>query len=713
MKKTFKELLAFLMIVSMVALSACNNTGTTSGSSAATSAAGSSQAASGELMGKPWVTSNIGGNIPDAAPELKDDIYLHFNYDYLKENKDQMANYMSSTAHELKDEILAVVKDHSRNDHEIEQLRILFNQAADTETLKKIGFSEVQPYIDMIDKVDSIEKMNELLISDKFPFDPFLLTITNSTDKRSNLSIWIFPNCIGSDPYLMGGQYYQDSEDPAVQQQNMTVLMTQALTALADIELIGISNDEMKTEISKIIAFEKEYGKYLDYSAKLLHAEYGAVAESTAKCFMSLEKLCSICPNLPMKAMLEKNGRVTGDQYIVNTPESFSALNSLWKADNLESIKLFAKCAILKETRPFRDQSVYNNFLKTISQSTGTALSVTDDADSLGFNACDNIDTLSQLAAKIYTDNVLGSKGRERLKTLTDNLVDAYKDLVKKTIWLDEKSKNLITEKLDNMTLNILEPTSGYHDYSRLNLTLSEQGGTLFSNYLKLKKYNRDCENEKLGKPATGDSVWFAVKPTLSNCFYDAQSNSINIYPGYVTSSEYSNEMSDIELIAKMGFTVGHEISHGFDYEGSQMDAYGQPNKVFSADALTSFLAKTKRLSDYYSTIEYEPGRFVDGQTVVGEAAADLSGLQACLHLAAKDPGADYEEFFKSMSRAWADCKPQLMFEALSGDTHPFNYLRVNVNAQMFGVIYDKLGVKEGDGMYLAPDNRIVIWSDK
>ena len=65
------------------------------------------------------------------------------------------------------------------------------------------------------------------------------------------------------------------------------------------------------------------------------------------------------------------------------------------------------------------------------------------------------------------------------------------------------------------------------------------------------------------------------------------------------------------------------------------------------------------------------------------------------------------------MSRAWADCKPQLMFEALSGDTHPFNYLRVNVNAQMFGVIYDKLGVKEGDGMYLAPDNRIVIWSDK
>lgn len=100
----------------------------------------------------------------------------------------------------------------------------------------------------------------------------------------------------------------------------------------------------------------------------------------------------------------------------------------------------------------------------------------------------------------------------------------------------------------------------------------------------------------------------------------------------------------------------------------------------------------------------------VDGQLVVGEAAADLAGMQACLELAAKTDGFDYGKYFEGISHMWAEVVTEKVLPELLVDTHPMSNLRINVNLQMYDAIYDVLGVSEGDGMYLAPEERIVIW---
>ena len=233
MKKTFKKLLAFLMIVSMVALSACNNTGTTSGSSAATSAAGSSQAASGELMGKPWIDSELLGNLPAAAPEVKDDVYLHYNYDFLSKHQDDSFSYFSSRNNELKDAVTKVINDKSKTGHDMEQLRIFYDQAKDLETLKKTGLSEVKPYLDMIDSVTSIEKMNELLSSDKFPFTPIVQAFLIITDTRGKMDAGLYPNFLLFDG-ITGSAYYQDPEDEDSKIQYDNILKTYAYYALLE-----------------------------------------------------------------------------------------------------------------------------------------------------------------------------------------------------------------------------------------------------------------------------------------------------------------------------------------------------------------------------------------------------------------------------------------------------------------------------------------------
>ena len=134
-----------------------------------------------------------------------------------------------------------------------------------------------------------------------------------------------------------------------------------------------------------------------------------------------------------------------------------------------------------------------------------------------------------------------------------------------------------------------------------------------------------------------------------------------------------------------------------------------QGNLPADAD-VDAFVLKASTLASYYAGIEIGPGTNVNGQLVVTEAAADLCGMQAILELASKTEGIDYERFFDKNAQIWAQVFPASMMPNLLLDAHPLNNLRSNVNAQMFDPIYEKLGVSEGDGMYLAPENRMVIW---
>ena len=699
MKKTFKKLLAFLMIVSMVALSACNNTGTTSGSSAATSAAGSSQAASGELMGKPWIDSELLGNLPAAAPEVKDDVYLHYNYDFLSKHQDDSFSYFSSRNYELKDAVTKVINDKSKTGHDMEQLRIFYDQAKDLETLKKTGLSEVQPYLDMIDSVTSIEKMNELLSSDKFPFTPFVQAFLAITDTRGKMVASLYPNFLLFDA-LIGSTFYQDPEDEDSKIQYDNILKTHAYYALLEYDLLGIDEQHLEETRNKVISFEKTYGKHAENLKMYLKAEYGYMAKLNKENEYTLDQICALCPKLPMKAMLSKLKKDKAEIYSV-THGWLEALNDLWTEDNLEIIKLIAKAKILNETKLYRDPSENLNYAEGVTP------------EDFAFAACQDLNTFDDVIAKTYADEVIGPDGIKRITKLASELVDVYKELIDKTVWMDGMSAALAKEKLENMTLNIIEPVEGYRTLEGVNLKTTAEGGTLFSNYLLLKESRLDWEAKRIGKKAGTDLMWRIFKPSTENAFYDASTNSINVYPGVTTSVIYDKNMTDSDLLATVGTVVGHEISHAFDYTGSQIDGYGRCEPIFSNETLDGFLKKCEAISSYFGTMEYLPGKFVNGSLVRGEATADLSGMQAVAKLAEKIPDFDYDRFLSNYSLLWAETMTNESLQLYSSDEHPYSYLRVNICSQMQDFLYDKLGVKEGDGMYLPPDKRIVLWDDK
>lgn len=701
-------LLLSMLIACMLGLPAC--AGGTSGSAGsteddATEASTTTEATdSSELSGKPWVTSVLQGNLPDEAPAAKDDLYTHYAYDWLKEHQEAPATVknMLVAGAEIPTLMAGIITDESISNHDLDQMRVLYNQAADFETLKETGLSEVQPYLDRIDAVTSLDELEALLTGDDFPFSPFVLSLIGTSDLRANYIVSVGPNLLYADPLLSGGIFYQDAESEEQQAAFDAGLTVKGQDVLVDQMAMGVSQEDAYAEFKKLTAFEKTYGKYADYAGEYNGQGYGANAQATKDGLLTLDEMCDLCPNFPLRETLQKLGKAGSSLYSTK-PAWLKAFNNAWTDDNLDNLKTIARNKVLQETRPYRDPTGFNEIMGPIG---GTV----QDETTFAYNACGSLDTFAQVLAKSYVDEVVGPEAKTRMTSMTNDLLDVYRDLINETPWIGDESKAALIEKVDHMTLNILEPDGGYFDYSDLELKTTEEGGTLFSNYLTLKQYRLDRESELVNTPAHATYSWLALGPIVNNAFYDSSNNSINVNPGYMSRLTYNADMSEADMFSTIGFTLAHEISHAFDYSGSQYNAYGEPTPVFAKEDVDAFVQKTTSLADYYSTIEVAPGTKVDGTNVVGEAAADLSGMQAILVLGDKTDGFDYETFCSQYANYWASVANEATFPVLVADTHPLDNLRMNVCSQMFDTMYDKLGVKEGDGMYLAPEDRIVIW---
>ena len=709
MKRFKKATTLFLTLIMALVLVACGGDAGDSADASAggeeTSAAASTEASvesTGELKGKPWVTSILMGNLPPEQPEMKDDLFTHYTYDYLASHQLQPSSAILDHAAELQAANLAMIKDESKTGHDLEQLRIFFGQASDTEGLKEKGLADLQPYLDRIDAATSLEEMNALLAADDFPFSPFVTAIISSDDTRDVNIATVQPNLVLVDAVLVGGTYYQDTDDPQQQEAMDLAVRNAGVFTTTDLADMGMSSEEVASAFDTILGFEKVHGKYIDYNGKYSTMDFGAAADAARNSQFTPEELYAACPNFPMQATLDKLGKGASPRF-TSTREWLNAFNELWTEENLDTIKLVAKASLLKETRPYRYSASQNKLYEDAGRPA-------PDAETFAYDACNQSNTLAIVLAENYINDTLGANAKDRLTALSQQIIDAYKNLISETPWMSAESQDRVIEKLDNMTLNVLEPVGGYYSFDGVELTPTDEGGTLLDNYLKLKQYHQDKQSKMIGQPVVAACPWFYVKPTELNAFYDPVSNSINILPGYVTSLVYTEDMSDADLLSGVGFSIGHEISHGFDYDGAQFDAYGTPNPIFTGGDVDAFVLKSSALASYYKGIEVMPGTNVNGENVVTEATADLCGLQATLAIAAQSDNMDYDAFFGHNAYLWATVVPEETMPTLLLDAHPLVNLRTNINAQMFDPIYTELGVKEGDGMYLAPEERINIY---
>jgi len=315
---------------------------------------------------------------------------------------------------------------------------------------------------------------------------------------------------------------------------------------------------------------------------------------------------------------------------------------------------------------------------------------------------------------KLYTEQYFPAERKARMEALVKNLLAAYKQSIDKIDWMSPATKKEAQAKLAKFTPKIGYPNK-WKDYSALVVKRDD----LVGNVMRSRVVEADREINKLGKPI--DREEWGMTPQTINAYYNPEMNEI-VFPAAILQPPFFDANADDAVnYGGIGAVIGHEISHGFDDQGAQYDGDGNLRDWWTASDHKNFKAKTEMLVSQYNAFEPLPGYHVNGELTLGENIADNSGLAIAykayqISLKGKkaaviDGLTGEQRLYMGWAQVWrTKMREQQQIVQVKTDPHSPGQYRANGTLRNQPGYYEAFKVKQGDKMYLAPKDRVIIW---
>ena len=321
---------------------------------------------------------------------------------------------------------------------------------------------------------------------------------------------------------------------------------------------------------------------------------------------------------------------------------------------------------------------------------------------------------LGEVVGRLYVERHFKSEAKDRMDHLVQNLLKAYEQSIDDLTWMTDATKTRAQEKLAKFTTKIGYPNK-WRDYSSLEVDPDD----LYGNVKRSASVEHERMINKLGKPI--DREEWGMTPQTVNAYYNPSKNEI-VFPAAILQPPFFNAAADDAVnYGGIGAVIGHEISHGFDDQGSKYDGDGNLKNWWTEKDRYEFKQLTERLVDQYS--EYSPldGKNVNGELTLGENIADLSGLSIAhkayqLSLDGKsapmlDGWSGEQRFFLGWSQVWRrKYRDAEMMRRLLTDPHAPSWYRANGPVINIDAFYKAFDAQPGDALYKPPAERIRIW---
>jgi putative endopeptidase len=321
---------------------------------------------------------------------------------------------------------------------------------------------------------------------------------------------------------------------------------------------------------------------------------------------------------------------------------------------------------------------------------------------------------LGEAVGEAYVKRHFAAADKARMLKLVDNLLAAYGESIEALSWMTPATKAKAREKLSKYLVKI-----GYPDVWRDYGALEVKAGDPVGNRLRAARFEWLRQAAKAGKPV--DRREWGMTPQTVNAYYNPSFNEI-VFPAAVLQPPlYNTQADDAVNYGAIGAVIGHEISHGFDDEGSQFDGDGAlANWRTDADR-QAFEAIGARLVAQYAAYEPIPGKHVNGKLTLGENIADLSGLQIAYKAWLRSLGGKPapvidgltgpQRFFMGWSQAWREkMREPRRLQLLTVDPHSPSEFRANGAAVNNDGFHEAFKTKAGDKMFKSTEERIRIW---
>lgn len=652
------------------------------------------------------LASGIDQGYADQAVRVQDDFYRHVNGTWLKTTEIPADKSGWGAFAELRDSTLP-------------QLRVIIESAA-KDPKRKAG-SEAQKIGDLYASFMDEKKLDALGLK---PLAADFARIAGLKSKQQIPALIAHFNRVGATaPYDFA--IHQDAKDAT----RYIVDLTQSGLGLPDRDYY-LKDDDAKLKDAR--------AKYAAHIEKMLRMAGDKAAAASARDIVALEtalaqvqwtkvanrdpvktynkvelhKLDALAPGYDWTSYLKAAGIDGKVRYvIVSQPSYLTGFGKVLQETSLATWKTYFRWHVLSSHATYlstayahENFAFYGTVLRGIPQQEPRwkrAIRLEERAIGEGLG-------------KLYVAQHFPPANKARMEKLVGNLLEAYRQSIDTLDWMSPATKKEAQAKLATFMPKIGYP-SKWRDYS----TLAIKSDDLIGNVRRANVFEYQRNVDKLGKPI--DREEWGMTPQTVNAYYNPELNEI-VFPAAILQPPFFNAAADDAVnYGGIGAVIGHEISHGFDDQGAQYDGLGNLRDWWSKEDHEKFAAKTALLIKQYSAYSPLPGYQVNGELTLGENIADNAGLAIAykaykLSLAGKEaPVIDGftgdQRFFIGFGQVWrGKLRDQEMIVRVKTDPHSPPEFRGNGTLKNQPGFYSTFGVKEGDKMYLPPEQRVTIW---
>jgi len=576
---------------------------------------------------------------------------------------------------------------------EEQQIADYYKSFLDTATIEKLGISPLQPYLDKINAVQSLDDWSRVTGElQKIGVNTFAVFSVDADARNSSMNA-LYEYQAGLS--LRERSYYDRMDSSTVNVRNEFVKHVDTMFRMAGFA----DKDPGKT----LLDFETRLAKL-----QLTNVERRDPVKTYNKApFSELETLA---PQFNWDYYASAQGIKT-DTVIIENKDYVKKAGALLKATPLETLKMYARWQLLHRFASYLpkkfDQANFYFY--------GTVMSGQKEQKQRverGIRSTDG--TLGMPLGKLFVKQYFPESSKQKVSEMIENVRAVYGERIDKLTWMSDSTKKMAHKKLASFTYKIGYPDK-WKDYSTINV----QPGTLIDNIISASIYSNNEAVAKIGKPV--DKKEWLMTPQTVNAYYNPLNNEI-VFPAGILQPPFFNPDAD-DAINYGGIiaVIGHEFTHGFDDQGSQFDADGNLKNWWTAADRANFDKLTNKYVQYFNGIEALPGFNINGALTIGENVADLGGLTLAYHALEKSlegkpepeliDGYNWKQrFFLGWAQVWhGNTTDAALRNQIQTDPHSPARYRINGPLPHMKEFQEAWGCTSGK-MVLPDSARVVIW---
>jgi predicted metalloendopeptidase len=648
--------------------------------------------------------SGIDPSLMDTTVRPQDDIYLYAAGTWEKETEIPADKPLYTTYMEVRDRmdeaVQSIVQEvAAREDLEPgspeQQVADFYRAYMDEAAIAELGLSPLAGELERIRNISSNDELPELLarlyeIGVSIPLD---FGIFGDSKNPTDNILYMVQSGLG----MPDREYYlEDSE----RYRKLRAAYADYLAAM--LGHLGQENREQRA--AAILALETRLAEHqwtkVDSRNPDKHYNKRAISD--------LDKMA---PGFAWPVFMEQARFDTSPELIVYQPSYMTGFAELAAGTELETWQDYLMTRLVMSTAPYLDEAIYATYFDF----NGRTLNGTESPRPRWQRAIAQLNaSLGESVGKVFIKTWFPAEAKTHMDELVENLVLAMDARLDTLDWMSAETRSAAHDKLEKM-----EPLIGYpgkwRDYSGLRVEADQ----LLSNIWASRRFEHRFETGKLGKKVDKE-LWYYPPQTVNASFVPTR-NQIIFPAGYLQPPHFQLDAEDAVNYGSIGATIGHEIGHAFDDQGSKYDGDGQLRDWWTKEDREAFDDRTRKLVTQFNNFCPFEDACLNGELSLGENIGDLAGLIVAydayqLSLMGQPApvidglSGDQRFILGFVQGGKGKWREEFIRSMILTDPHVPDKYRILGPLQNFDVFYEAFDVTEGDAMYLAPEDRVRIW---